>query len=111
MIYNVKYATDPILIVAGDDIDFWLHVEEYNSTTELYEDMDLTGYDLHLKLWNNHGTEIADWNTDDGTIVINVSDINILADALDASCCGSFEGQLYVDDPRRTLWKGIVKVV
>lgn len=113
MIYNVKYATDPILIVAGDYIDFWLHVEEYDDTTETWSDMDLTGVDLHFKIWNNHSTELVDWNTDDATLVLDgTSDLNVLADPIsNISCCGSFEGQLYIDDPRRTLWKGIVKIV
>lgn len=112
MIYNVKYATDPILIVVGDAIDFWLHFEEYVSATDTWEDMDLTGYSLIMKIWNRHGTEIAEWSTADGTIIIDVADVNLLASALEvSSCCGSFNAQLYIETPQKTLWKGIIKVV
>lgn len=112
MIYNVKYATDPILIVQGDAIDFWLHFEEYVSATDSWQDMDLTGYSLILKIWNRNGTEIAEWSTVAGEIIINVSDVNFLATALQvSSCCGSFDAHLYIESPQKTLWKGMIRVV
>jgi len=113
MIYNVKYATDPILAVHGDAIDLWLHFEEYNSLTEAWDDMDVEVLDLEMKVWNKHGTEIASWSTATGELIAYPDGIlNIVADAFtDASCCGSFDAHLYSITPQRTLWKGIIKVV
>jgi hypothetical protein len=112
MIYNSQYATDPILIVQGDAINFWLHFEEYVTATETWTDMDLTGYSLIMKIWNNHGVEIAEWSTGAAEIVIAVADVHFLATALAvSSCCGSFDAELYIETPKRTLWKGIIKVV
>ena len=111
MIYNVKYATDPISIVQGDDIDFTVNIQTYNDVTDLWEDYDLTGKNLRWVIENKHGTIIADWSTADGDLTVASSVLNVSAAAINAvSCCGSFDGQLVEVSPQITLWKGIVKV-
>ena len=111
MIYNVKYATDPILIVAGDAIDFWINIQKYNTVTELWEDYDLTGRVIELKIYNKHGTVIKTLSTIDGSIIIINSNLNFISDAIEeAPCCGSFKAQLYIVSPKETLWLGIIKI-
>jgi len=111
MIYNVKYATDPILIVQGDNVDLTVNVQTYNETTALWEDYDLTGKSLRMSIVNKHGTIIADWSTVDGEITVAVSLMNVSAAAINAvSCCGSFDGQLVEVTPQTTIWKGIIKI-
>jgi len=110
MIYNTKYATEPIQIVAGDAIDIYLYIQEYNSETGAWEDSDLAAYDLEMKIWDKRKREIASWSTDDGTLIIDGSVLNIKAEAIE-SISDSFSGQLYIVDPRSTLWLGVIKII
>ncbi len=111
MIYNSQYATDPILIVHGDDIDITLNVQKYNTTTALWEDYDLTGKSLQLVIVNNHGTIICDWSTTGGELAVATSYLNISAAAIEnISCCGRFKGHLVELSPQLTLWKGMVQI-
>jgi hypothetical protein len=111
MIWNSQYATDPINIVQGDDVDFTVNIQRYNTTTLIWEDYDLTGIDLRMVIVNKHGTIIADWSSTDGELTNILSVLNISADAINAiSCCGSFDGQLVEVTPQVTLWKGITKI-
>ena len=119
MIYNVKYSTEPILIVAGDAVDFWLNIEEWDSITGEWYGKDVGNTDFVFKVLNKHGTEIASWSTvggellswtEDGAIIIP-SHLHVLAAAIDiVSCCGSFDGHLYIASPQKTMWKGLVKI-
>ena len=111
MIYNVKYATEPILIVAGDAVDLTINIQKYNETTETWEDYDLTGINLRMVIVNKHGNIAADWSTATGELTAAISLLNISAAAINAvSCCGSFDGQLVEVTPQATLWKGTVKI-
>ena len=111
MIYNSKYATDPILIVQGDDIDMTFNVQTWNEITELWEDYDLSGKSLQMVIVNKHGTIIADWSTTGGHLTVALSYLSISDDAINLiSCCGSFDGQLIEITPQTTIWKGIVKI-
>jgi hypothetical protein len=111
MIWNSEYAKDPLIIVQGDDVDFTVNVQWYNTTTLIWEDYDLTGKSLQWRIVNKHGTIIADWTTAGGQLTVALSVLNIDAAAINAvSCCGSFDGQLVEVSPQITLWKGIVKI-
>jgi hypothetical protein len=111
MIWNSQYATDPINIVQGDDVDFTVNIQKYNTITLVWEDYDLTGKSLQLRIVNKHGTIVADWTTTGGQLTVAVSLLNIDAAAINAvSCCGSFDGQLIEVLPQVTLWKRIVKI-
>jgi hypothetical protein len=111
MIYNSEYATDPLHIVQGDDVDLTVNIQRYNTTTLVWEDYDLTGKSLQLRIVNKHGTVIADWTTTGGELTVAVSLLNVNAAAINAvSCCGSFNGQLIEVTPQLTLWKGITKI-
>jgi len=111
MIWNSQYANDPLHIIQGDAVDFTVNVQKYNIVTLVWEDYDLTGKPLQLRIINKHGTVIADWTTAAATITVAGSVFNVNAAAINAiSCCGSFDGQLVELAPQLTLWKGIVKI-
>jgi hypothetical protein len=111
MIWNSQYAKDPINIVQGDDVDFTVNIQRYNTITLVWEDYDLTGKSLQLRIVNKHGTIVADWTTTGGQLTVALSLLNVDAAAINAvSCCGSFDGQLVEVAPQITLWKGIAKI-
>jgi hypothetical protein len=111
MIWNSEYATDPIDIVQGDDVDFTINIQRKNTVTLIWENYDLTGKSLQWRIVNKHGTIIADWTTTGGQLTIAISALNVDAAAINTiSCCGSFNGQLIEIIPQVTLWKGIVKI-
>lgn len=111
MIWNSKYATDPIVFVQDDVVDLTINIQKKNQTTGIWEDYDMTGKSLRLKIVNKHRTTIVDWSTTAGELVIILSRVQISASAINSiSCCGSFDGQLIEITPQLTLWKGIVKI-
>ena len=111
MISNIKYATDPILIVQGDDIDFPVRIRIYDEETETWSDYDLTGKALRWVIVNKHGKIIADWSTATGELTSLSNLLNVDAEAIESiSCCASFEGQLKDLDENITIWKGIAKI-
>jgi len=112
MIQNMEYSKEPIIIVQGDDVYIVLNFEIYNTTTELWENYDMTGKSIQMTVKNKNGTVIADWSTVTGELIINISELRIGADAISkCSCCGSYNGHIVELSPRLTLWKGNFKVV
>lgn len=107
MIYNVKYSTETLLLVAGDKLNFTINVQE--CFEQLCLPFDLTGLPLEWVIYNTHGREVTRWSTEAGTIIVNGYELTVNAPALERkSCC--YRGHLYIVLPRTTLLMGMVRI-
>ncbi len=108
MIYNVKYSTDTLLLVAGDRVNFTISVEECNATCQ---GMDLSGLELEWVI-TFRGKEVVKWSTIEGTLIISGNEINVNAPAIERKgCCHTYKSHLYIVAPRTTLLMGLAKII